>query len=639
MDDSLRRRLRKLGIVQGLGGLKPSPVDQRVDADAAGDTADPLRRPDAREPGSIRLPGANRLPGGVVQMPHGPFWLLRRTYPADFVHGRRAFGGLNDVPQEALGLFQVPDLGPRPAFLDTETTGLAGGAGTLAFLVGVGVWEGNALVLHLIFMRTPDEELAALSYLTGVLSGATGLVTFNGRGFDVPILETRYIMNRMAPTPLALPHLDLLTVARQLWRDHLASRRLGELETQILAVGRTEQDLDSALIPFLYRQYLETGDVSDMVRIFYHNEIDVLTLASLLIHVAGMVATPEGMALAAGEWAGVGRVFDKAGREDEAMAAWARALSDDGDALNPDSAARLRLEIGLRHKRREAWAEAMAIWDAWISSVPTATVPLVEKAKYYEWTAGSLEDALACTTEALGRAALLPRGSNRARVLEELHHREERLLRRLANVSEAEGDVEMGGSRRVVLATHNAGKRREWVALLKRLDLEIVLPEEIGLDIEVSETGDTYVANALLKARALAEASGLPALADDSGLEVDALDGAPGVRSARFQPGSDEVRYVALLAALDGVPRAERSARFRCVAALVLPDGRSFTTEGVCEGVIASAPAGEGGFGYDPVFFIPEAGKTMAELSTEEKNRISHRARAAQAMRECCLKL
>ena len=630
MDDSLRRRLRKLGVVQGLSGMKPSPVDQRVAADARGangDTDDPLRQPD------VRPPFGKRLPGGVVQTPHGPFWLLRRTYPADFVHGQRAFKGLNDVPEAALALFQVPDLGPHPAFLDTETTGLAGGAGTLAFLVGVGVWDGDALVLHLIFMRTPDEELAALHYLTEVLSGATGLVTFNGRGFDVPILETRYIMNRMAPTPLALPHLDLLTVARQLWRDHLASRRLGELETQILSVERTEQDLDSALIPFLYRQYLETGDPADMVRIFYHNEIDVLTLASLLIHVSGMVVAPEAMPLAPGEWAGVGRVYDRAGHEEEAMMAWARALSDEADVLNPESAARLWQEIGRRHKRREAWAEAMAIWDAWISSVPSAIAPLVEKAKYYEWAVGSLEEALVCTTQALNRAALLPRGAARARVLEELQHREQRLVRRLANGGETEEDGEMGSSTRVVLATHNAGKRREWAALLEGLDLEIVLPEEVGIDIQVKETGDTYVENALLKARALVEASGLPALADDSGLEVDALDGAPGVHSARFQPGSDEVRYEALLSALKGVSPAERSARFRCLAALVLPDGRSFTTEGVCEGVIAAVPTGERGFGYDPVFYIPEAGKTMAELSAEEKNRISHRARAAQAMR------
>lgn len=188
---------------------------------------------------------------------------------------------------------------------------------------------------------------------------------------------------------------------------------------------------------------------------------------------------------------------------------------------------------------------------------------------------------------------------------------------------------------RILLATHNQGKRREWLPLLAGLDVELILPDDLGLFTEVEETGATYRENALLKARALAAASGLPALADDSGLEVDALEGAPGVRSARYHLGDDAVRYRALLKALENVSStSDRSARFRCIAALTLPDGREFITEGVCEGIIGFEPRGEAGFGYDPVFFVPEANGTMAELPAEEKNRISHRARAAQAMRK-----
>ncbi len=189
----------------------------------------------------------------------------------------------------------------------------------------------------------------------------------------------------------------------------------------------------------------------------------------------------------------------------------------------------------------------------------------------------------------------------------------------------------------LLLATHNQGKRREWRVLLDGLDVELLLPDDLGLHDDVEETGETYTENALLKARALAAASGLPTLADDSGLEVDALEGAPGVRSARYHLGTDEVRYRALLRALEGVPLEQRGARFRCIAALVIPgetDGvREYITEGVCEGVIGFEPRGEGGFGYDPVFYLPDRDCTMAELPSEEKNRISHRARAAQAMR------
>lgn len=186
---------------------------------------------------------------------------------------------------------------------------------------------------------------------------------------------------------------------------------------------------------------------------------------------------------------------------------------------------------------------------------------------------------------------------------------------------------------RVVLATHNAGKRREWSSLLGALDIELVLPEELGIHDPVDETGATYEENALLKARALARLTGLPALADDSGLEVDALGGAPGIHSARFRPGPDVVRYRALLDALADVPEKARTARFRCWAALAMPDGRTFTAEGICEGVITRLPAGDLGFGYDPVFRLPEMGQTMAELTFEVKNQVSHRARAAQALR------
>jgi len=186
---------------------------------------------------------------------------------------------------------------------------------------------------------------------------------------------------------------------------------------------------------------------------------------------------------------------------------------------------------------------------------------------------------------------------------------------------------------RVVLATHNPGKRREWSMLLGGLDIELVLPEELGIHDAVDETGATYEENAMLKARELMRLTGLPALADDSGLEVDALEGAPGVHSARFRPGPDAVRYQALLEALVGVPGEARTARFRCWAALALPDGRTFTAEGVCEGVIALSPVGELGFGYDPVFRLLELDQTMAELTPEAKNRVSHRARAAQALR------
>ncbi len=188
---------------------------------------------------------------------------------------------------------------------------------------------------------------------------------------------------------------------------------------------------------------------------------------------------------------------------------------------------------------------------------------------------------------------------------------------------------------RVLLATRNQGKRREYQNLLAGLDLTLVTLDEAGIDLEVEETGATFAENALLKARGYARASGLPTLADDSGLEVDALGGAPGVHSARYAgaDATDQDRYRLLLQSLHNIPEGQRGARFRCVIVVAWPDGAIDVADGTCEGSIAHAPRGSHGFGYDPVFLLAGRTVTMAELSPEEKDRISHRARAAAALR------
>ncbi len=189
---------------------------------------------------------------------------------------------------------------------------------------------------------------------------------------------------------------------------------------------------------------------------------------------------------------------------------------------------------------------------------------------------------------------------------------------------------------KLLIATNNPGKLKEYRDLLQGLPLEITNLQEEGIDFEPEETGSTFEENATLKARAFAAQSGLPTLADDSGLEIDALGGAPGVHSARYggtRRGEDTYRYEMVLRQLEGVPSARRTARFRCVVAVAMPDGRLATADGKVEGVIAREPRGDQGFGYDPIFFIPEFNCTMAQLPLETKNRISHRARAVQAAR------
>jgi XTP/dITP diphosphohydrolase len=188
---------------------------------------------------------------------------------------------------------------------------------------------------------------------------------------------------------------------------------------------------------------------------------------------------------------------------------------------------------------------------------------------------------------------------------------------------------------KVVVATRNKGKLREIVPLLAGLELQLLTIDEVAPDAELREDGVTFVENALAKARQAAHATGLPAIADDSGLEVDALDGAPGVHSARYAgPGADDAKNNAkLLESLRGVPPARRSARFRCVAVFVDPArGIEIVREGTSAGEILEAPRGEDGFGYDPLFLSRAVRRTMAELPLEEKNRISHRAAAFRAL-------
>jgi XTP/dITP diphosphohydrolase len=190
--------------------------------------------------------------------------------------------------------------------------------------------------------------------------------------------------------------------------------------------------------------------------------------------------------------------------------------------------------------------------------------------------------------------------------------------------------------RALLLATSNPHKLEEFRAIFSDLPVRLFSSNDLQLDLEVEETGTTLAENAVLKASAYLQASGMLALADDSGLEIDALNGAPGVQSARYlgRATSYEERFRSILEQLEGLPMDQRTAYFRCVIALAGTSGNIRIVAGVIKGVIADTPRGKNGFGYDPIFYLPELGKTFAELTPEYKNRISHRARAAQAARE-----
>lgn len=190
--------------------------------------------------------------------------------------------------------------------------------------------------------------------------------------------------------------------------------------------------------------------------------------------------------------------------------------------------------------------------------------------------------------------------------------------------------------KKLIFATGNAGKMREIREILGRPGLTILSQKEAGIDVEVEENGSTFEENALIKARAVAAHTDAVVLADDSGLEVDYLNGEPGIYSARFlgEETPYSVKNQKILDLLAGVPEEKRTARFISSIVAVLPDGREYTTRGVIEGIIGYECRGEGGFGYDPIFFVPEFGCSTAELTMEQKNEISHRGKALRAMKE-----
>lgn len=194
---------------------------------------------------------------------------------------------------------------------------------------------------------------------------------------------------------------------------------------------------------------------------------------------------------------------------------------------------------------------------------------------------------------------------------------------------------------KIVFATTNEGKVKEIKEILKDFPIEVVSMKEMGITADIEENGTTFEENSLIKARALAKLTGLPALADDSGLEVDYLNGEPGIYSARYLGRDTDYDYKNnyIIDKLSGAKGEERSARFVCVISLVLPDGREFVERGVVEGLIGYEQKGENGFGYDPIFYLPEYGKTSAELPSEEKNRISHRGKALTAMKKLIVTL
>lgn len=407
MATDVRDKLRQLGVTKGASKLKPKP-----------------RR--ARSIESL-------LGGQEIESPAGRAFVVEERYTPAHLHGSTALGALLEQPASvAAQLAREPTLADvhlsRCVFLDTETTGLSGGTGTLVFLVGIGAFEGETFCVRQFFLRDPDKEAAMLAALSERMDDYQAIVTFNGRGFDLPLLQARYILARMRPTWLALPHLDLLMPARRVWRDRLSSCALSSLEAHVLAVRRAQDDVPGYLIPQMYLDYLQTGDAREMPRVIYHNRQDILSMVTLTAQLCRMFADPlADETLVPADLVSLGKWYDDLGMEALAERAFRAAL--EREALVTTRVTALT-RLGFLIKRQGRHPEAIVIWEQLAQADDHGVTAHVELAKYFEWHAGDPEQALMWARAASQVVAAWPAGFTRDQAGSEIAHRLERLERK-----------------------------------------------------------------------------------------------------------------------------------------------------------------------------------------------------------------
>lgn len=360
----------------------------------------------------------------------GDVFVSEQGYGSDYLHGSAPI--LCSSPLSLISQWaNDPRIAELPlsafAFLDTETSGLTGGTGTYAFLVGAARFIDGQFVLRQFFMRDPAEEPALLEGLAHFLAPTQALVTFNGKAFDAPLLTTRYTMNRIPVPYQGYAHVDLLPLARRLWRDRLESRALKYLEEHILGITRTSEEVPGYEIPWLYFDYLRTHDARQMAGVFYHNAMDVVAMAALLTHMNEMLANPyEGRVEHGLDFIALGKLFEDLGHWDEAARLFERGLqcpiteSDFGVAVK---------RLSILQKRRGDFEQALRLWEK--AAEEGHIYAHIEMAKYYEHKHRDIKSAIQWTRTALDHVqqADMP-AYVRKHWLDEITHRLERLVRK-----------------------------------------------------------------------------------------------------------------------------------------------------------------------------------------------------------------
>lgn len=370
--------------------------------------------------------------GQFQPTPHGELFVVDRPYPATYQHGQVGLWPQASLQPIATWAEEQPIVEAsleQFVFLDTETSGLAGGAGVYTFLIGAGRFEGESFRLAQFFMRDPGEEPAQLAALAEFIEPCRVIVTFNGKAFDAPLLNSRYTLNGQASPLPHLAHLDLLPLARRLWRDRLPSRSLGNLETEILGAQRSEEEVPGWLIPSIYFDYLRNGDARPLKGVFYHNAMDVLAMAALLNHMSQMLADPLGAVVGhALDLVAIGKLYEALGQLETAAHLFEQGMARND--LPEEHYWEIQRRLSLLHKRNNNLAAAVNVWQ--LAAEGRQIYAHVELAKYYEHKQGDYPTALRWTETALNLLST-PTASNQQRHewLADLKHRLARLRRKL----------------------------------------------------------------------------------------------------------------------------------------------------------------------------------------------------------------
>jgi uncharacterized protein YprB with RNaseH-like and TPR domain len=374
--------------------------------------------------------------GRFIETGNGSTYLIEQDFSVDYLQGQVGLriGTKPRTIAEWAGNQKIAEQEPESlVFLDTETSGLAGGTGTFAFLVGIGRYTPDGFHLAQFFMRDPLEEPALLLALEEFLAPCETVVSFNGKAFDVPLLDTRYILQGWKSPFKSFSHIDLLHLSRRLWRDRLPSRTLANLEVQILHASRTDEEIPGWMIPQIYFDYLREGDARPLLRVFYHNAMDVVSLAALLNHTSALLETPFSMPKDEMiDIAAIARLVEDLGHTERALEYYEKCLTAElPEEIYDDTLQR----FSYLHKRNNNYAAAILLWEQAASR--RSLYAYEELAKYYEHHALDIEMARKWTLDALEYldSGDLP-GIEKLPWKAMYQHRLERLERKLSNSQE-----------------------------------------------------------------------------------------------------------------------------------------------------------------------------------------------------------